>query len=100
MKFKKIIAIGLIVATCCISGCRTEVNDSQAGDHFGNYVIISETHYTDPVGNSPCEYLVYDQRTKVMYTYTRTIYGLNICPYYVINDVGEPVVGIFNERLN
>ena len=101
MKFKKIAALGLIIACCCFSGCsnKTIEKTGNIGRQMGDYVIVKETSYSDPYLNHVIEYLVYNKNTKLMYIYTRSLYGISICPYYEVNDEGIPVVKIYNERI-
>lgn len=100
MKLKKIAALGLVIA-CCFSGCsnRAIEKTDHIGEQIGDYVIVKETSYSEPYFNIATEYLVYNKNTKLMYVYTRSVYGISICPYYVVNDEGTPVVRIYNERI-
>ena len=101
MKFKKIAALGLVIACCCFSGCsnRTIEKTDNIGERIGDYVIVKETYYSDLHLNNITEYLVYNKDTKIMYTYTRSVYGISICPYYEVNDEGTPVIKIYNEGI-
>lgn len=93
---KKLI-IGILIASSLLVGCGEGVIcDYSIGDKIDeNYTVLDK--------RSSDQYLVYDNDTMILYLANLenngahgTIINYSLCPYYVMNENDEPVVGVYN----
>ena len=99
---KKKIIIGVLVMTMFLSftGCGNNTSES-TGEKVGNISVDTFKNYTVLEQRDNREYLVYDNDTCVLYILTlqhtgSLNYNYSLCPYYVMNENNEPVVGVYN----
>lgn len=102
MKKKILISILAITMLLLCTGCGNnkseKINTSEKiggifADTFKNYTVLEQRDNR--------EYLVYDNDTCVLYILTlqhtgSLNYNYSLCPYYVMNENNEPVVGVYN----
>ena len=93
MKRKFVLAVLLTAMALSFVGCGSLKEDVKDGtSKFEGYTILEK--------RTSEQYLVYDNDTMIMYllnkTYSSTTTPYSLCPYYVMNENNEPVVGVYN----
>lgn len=92
---KKIILGALILAMLLVFvGCGTKDTKVKGNTNkFDGYTILEDKNESFSLK----EYLVYDNDTYIMYTFCETYGGVYVkCPYYVMNENNEPIIGVYN----